>query len=412
MSPDSSLAQKTLDRIHQLAAITDEPGSIRRTFLSPAMAQANALVGGWMIELGGLVSEDGWGNLVGHFPGNSVDAPILLLGSHLDTVPNAGRFDGPLGVLVALASMEALASQGIRLPFQINIIGFSDEEGTRFHSAFLGSKALTGLVTESDLDLRDSDGFTVREAVAAYQGVPQIDLPTSRYRPQQLLGYVEVHIEQGPVLQATAHAIGVVDAIAAQTRLVYTVEGRAGHAGTTPMNLRRDALAGAAELILAIEHIGLFTTDLVATVGQIEVAPGASNVIPAAARISVDIRHPDRATVEEACTQLAAESQALASRRGLKITSTTVQTNDGISCSPELIQQLARAVEKQQGVVPHLVSGAGHDGIILHRITPVAMLFVRCKDGLSHHPDEHVDLADIEAAIGTLCGFLQNFTST
>jgi allantoate deiminase len=312
-------------------------------------------------------------------------------------------------VLVALASLEALASRGIRLPFHVDIIGFSDEEGTRFHSAYLGSKALMGVIDEADLNLRDGDGITVREAVASFQGAEKISLPTPRYQADQLLGYVEVHIEQGPVLEKAGEALGVVDAIAAQTRLVYTVEGRAGHAGTTPMNLRRDALAGAAELVLAVERIGRSTTSLVATVGQLHVQPGASNVIPDRVRLSVDIRHPERRVADEACAQLASEAQDLASRRELNVTHTTVQSTDGVACSPQLIRQLDQAVKKQQSSIPHLVSGAGHDGIILSRVTPVAMLFVRCKDGLSHHPEEHMDLTDIEAACTALTHFLQHF---
>jgi allantoate deiminase len=376
MTTDISPAQQTLDRIEQLAVITDEPGSIHRTFLSPAMAWANVLVGGWMKEAGGEVSEDGWGNLIGHWPGGNPDAPTLLIGSHLDTVPNAGKFDGPLGVLIAVASIEALARRGVRLPFNVDVIGFSDEEGTRFHSAYLGSTALTGLLNPSDLELSDARGITVRQAVATYQRTAEVTLPTARYRPQQLLGYIEVHIEQGPVLEKMDLPLGVVDAIAAQNRLVYTIEGCAGHAGTTPMNYRRDALAGAAELVLAIERIGIFTPGLVATVGQLQVEPGASNVIPNHVNLSVDIRHPVYAVAEEACTQLASEAKALASRRGLQVSHIVVQSNDGVAFAPHLIQQLVRAVKKQQPSVPHLVSGAGHDGIVLSRVTSAAMLFV------------------------------------
>jgi allantoate deiminase len=200
-----------------------------------------------------------------------------------------------------------------------------------------------------------------------------------------------------------------VDAIAAQTRLVYTLEGRAGHAGTTPMNLRRDALAGAAEFVLAVEHIGIFTPELVATVGQLQVQPGASNVIPAQVRLSVDIRHPNKTVVDEACVQLASEAEALARRRGLQVAHEIIQSSDGVACSPYLVRQLVQAVEKQQPSVPHLVSGAGHDGIILSRVTSIAMLFVRCRGGLSHHPDEQVELADIEAAIEALTHFLRQF---
>jgi allantoate deiminase len=218
-----------------------------------------------------------------------------------------------------------------------------------------------------------------------------------------------VHIEQGPLLQKMDRALGVVDAIAAQTRLVYTVEGKAGHAGTTPMNMRRDALAGAAEIILFVERIGLGTPGLVATVGQFHVEPGASNVIPNRVRFSVDIRHPERRIADDACVRLAAESAPISTHRQLRVTHDLVQRTEGIRCDPRLIAHFEAAAKGAQNSVPHLISGAGHDGIILSKIAPVGMLFVRCKNGLSHHPDEHADLADIAAAIAALTGFLENF---
>ncbi|MGA8610610.1 MAG: allantoate amidohydrolase [Xanthobacteraceae bacterium] len=409
MSIDLPLAQKTLGRLWDLAAITDEPGQITRTFLSPAMARANAFVEGLTKSIGGQTEIDGWGNLIGHFPGTSASAKTLLLGSHLDTVPNAGKYDGPLGVLVAIAALESLAQRNVRLPFHVDILGFSDEEGTRFHSAYLGSGALAGLLTEADLDQRDAQGVTVREDVAKFQGADKIALPPPRYLPEQLLGYIEVHLEQGPVLQKMDRALGVVDAIAAQSRLAYIIEGKAGHAGTTPMLARRDALAGAAEIILAIERIGLTQTGLVATVGQLKVEPGASNVIPSRVRFSVDIRHAERRIADDACVQLAAAAKEIATHRQLRVSSEMIQRTEGVRCAPHLIEALAQATKSTQDSVPHLISGAGHDGVILSRITPFAMLFVRCRDGLSHHPDEHVELADIAAAIATLTTFLENF---
>jgi allantoate deiminase len=409
MHAENELAWNTLDRLNQLAAITDEPGVITRTFLSPAMKKVNGLVGQWMSEIGGQPAEDGWGNLISHFRGTSPDAKILLLGSHLDTVPNAGKFDGPLGVLVALAALESLAARGVRLPYHVVVLGFSDEEGTRFHSAYLGSGAIAGALTDADLNLRDREGVTVREAVAKFQGVEKITLPEPRYRPEELLGYVEVHLEQGPVLQQKQCALGVVDAIAAQTRLVYTIEGKAGHAGTTPMLLRRDALTAAAEIILAVERIGLGTPGLVATVGQLQVEPNASNVIPARVQLSVDIRHPERRIADDATVRLAAETELIAPHRQLRITHELIQRTEGVHCDPRLVSLLEAAARSAQDSVPHLVSGAGHDGAVLSRLTPVAMLFVRCRDGLSHHPGEHVDLADIAAAVEALTRFLENF---
>lgn len=404
-----SSAEKTLDRIHLLAAISDDPAAIQRTFLSPAMRRVNALVGGWMRAVGCEVTEDGWGNLIGHLPGETENAPTLLLGSHLDTVPNAGRFDGPLGVVVALASLESLRNQGIHLPFHVDILGFSDEEGTRFHSAYLGSKALTGAIVEADLQLVDAHSINVQAAVANHQGKGTIGLPLARYSSDQLLGYIEVHIEQGPLLEQSGHALGVVEAIAAQTRLVYTITGRSGHAGTTPMNLRHDALAAAAEIVLLVEQIGRETPGLVATVGQLVVQPGASNVIPDQVRFTVDIRHPDRSIADKACDRLALEAEEAARRRALGIEHSLVQSTEGVICAAALVERLFHAVKKQQSSVPRLVSGAGHDGIILSRLTPIAMLFIRCKEGLSHHPDEDVSLTDIDAAISALTSMLRDW---
>jgi allantoate deiminase len=394
-------------RLEELGAVSDTPGALCRTFLSPAMERATALVAGWMQEQGANVTSDGWGNLIGHFAGAVKEAHTLLLGSHLDTVPNAGRYDGPLGVLVALAALEQLARRSVKLAFHVDVLAFGDEEGTRFHSAYLGSKAVAGLITRDDLALRDAEGVTVAEAVAKYQGVEIVALPAPRYNPAQLLGYVEVHIEQGPVLQDLKEPLGVVDAIAAQARLVYDVHGVAGHAGTTPMARRHDALVGAAQIVPIVEQTALSIPGLVATVGQFTVGPGASNVIPDHVRFSVDVRHPDTVIVQQACEHIERETTRLTAQRGLRFEMTRVQSTEGVACSPELRTGLNRAAFGERAPVHGLVSGAGHDGVILSRLTPIAMLFVRCRDGISHHPDEHVEPADIGAAVATLARFLE-----
>jgi allantoate deiminase len=400
---------RLFQRLNQLASLTDEPGSICRTFLSPAMRQANALVGGWMQEAGCEVTVDGWGNLIGHLPGPSPAAPTLLIGSHLDTVRNAGKFDGPLGVLIALECIYALSELKFLPPFHLDILGFSDEEGTRFHTAYLGSKALTGLIEPKDLDLRDAQGIRLGDAVASFQGVDSLALPRPRYRPDQLLGYLEVHIEQGPVLQDLDQPLGIVDAIAAQNRYVFTFAGCAGHAGTTPMNLRHDALAGAAEFVLAVEALGRRVPGLVATVGQLQVGPDVSNVIPDKVRLSVDIRHAELRLLEESCSQLADTSQKIASQRGLEVNSSLIQATQPVACAPRLIRLWDRVLDRGYQPPPHLISGAGHDGVILSQLTEVSMLFVRCKDGLSHHPAEETTPTDAAAAIAALVEFLQHF---
>jgi allantoate deiminase len=286
----SNAARKIMQRIEALAQISDEPGKITRTFASPAMRRANKLVGKWMREAGMKAREDAVGNLIGHYAGAKPNAKILLLASHLDTVRNAGKFDGPLGVILAIACVENLHRKKIRLPFAIEVIGFADEEGVRFQTAYLGSKVIAGCFDEKDLKRKDADGMPMRHAINNFGGNPA-KLKSARLNPEKLLGYVEAHIEQGPVLEEKNLAVGIVVAIAGQTRARVSFIGRAGHAGTTPMDLRKDALCAAAEFILGAEHLARKTSGLVATVGQIKAEPGASNVIPAKTNLSLDLRH-------------------------------------------------------------------------------------------------------------------------
>jgi allantoate deiminase len=399
---DQSAAKTIIDRLRQLGQISDEPDVLTRTFLSPAMDTATRLVGQWMAEAGLEVTRDDWGNIIGRLASKNSGAKTLLLGSHLDTVRNAGCYDGPLGVLLALAACEEIRRADAALLFHIDVIGFSDEEGVRFQSAYLGSKAIAGLITEEDLKLVDETG----EALAQVVGNP-LKLPSSRYAAGDLLGYVEAHIEQGPVLEAGGRALGVVTAIAAQSRYSCSFTGRAGHAGTTPMNLRQDALAGAAEFIALVEKVGQETAGLVATVGQIKVQPNVSNVIPESVVLSLDVRHAQSSVVKLMLDRLAREGNLLAERRNLTFSLGVVQSSESVDCDPSLTVALGKAVGKLQPDVPHLVSGAGHDGVILSRIAPIAMLFVRCRNGLSHHPDEYAEPEDIGLALTALTTFIR-----
>lgn len=399
---DPSSATTIVDRLMQLGAISDEPGVLTRTFLSPAMHSVNERVGQWMREAGLAVTCDAWGNVIGRMASPDPKAKTLLLGSHLDTVRNAGRYDGPLGVLLALGACEEIRREGISLPFHIDVVGFSDEEGVRFHSAYLGSKAIAGLITEEDLKLVDEGGTTLGQAV----GKVGIDSPP-RYTADDLLGYVEAHIEQGPVLETEGHALGVVTAIAAQSRYSCTLTGMAGHAGTTPMTLRQDALAGAAEFIALVEQVGQETSGLVATVGQLKVQPNVSNVIAQSATLFLDVRHAQSSVVAMAIDQLAQEGLLLAERRRLTFVMEKVQSSDSVACDASLSDALGQAVKSCQPHVPYLISGAGHDGVILSRIAPIAMLFVRCRNGLSHHPDEYVEPGDIAVALKALVTFIR-----
>ncbi len=397
-------------RLDELGRVTDEPGRLTRTFLSQAMEQANLLVGGWMKEAGMSVREDDTGNLIGRLEPKNAAAKTLLLGSHLDTVRNAGRFDGALGVVLPIVALAELKRRGVELPFAVEVLGFSEEEAVRFAGAYIGSKAYTGTLRAADLKLRDGRGNTLREVIEAHAGRPFV-LPRAAHARKNLLGYVEVHIEQGPVLENKKLAVGVVSAIASQTRGRITFRGKAGHAGTTPMSLRRDAVAGAAEFVLAVEAFGRATRNLVATVGTAQVPGGAANVIPGEAIVSLDVRHPDDATCARAVKDLVQHAQTIARRRKLGFAWEQTMSHAATPCDAALNRALAASVRAVQGPCPVLVSGAGHDAVVVSRIAPVAMLFVRCRDGLSHHPDEFASPKDLGVALEVVVDLLQRLAA-
>ena len=398
-------AQRLVRMLDELGRVTDEPGRLTRTFLSPAMERANLGVGGWMRQAGLTVREDDTGNLIGRLESAAPGAKTLLLGSHLDTVRNAGRFDGALGVLLPIVALAELKRRGVTLPFHVEVLGFSEEEGVRFASAYLGSEGYTGRLKASTLALRDADGVSVGEALKKFNG-GKFSLPKPAHRTSNLLGYVEVHIEQGPVLEAKKLAVGVVSAIAGQSRFKLTWTGKAGHAGTTPMALRRDALAGAAEFVLGVEAIARRTPGLVATVGALTVSPGAANVIPGQVVHTLDVRHSSDAVRRAALMQIGRLATQIARRRRLACAWQRTQDNGAVACSPALTAALARSVQVAQGKSLSLVSGAGHDGVVMSALTPVAMLFVRCRDGLSHHPDEYAAPKDLAVALKVVIDFL------
>ena len=431
--PASTAARLLADRLDELGRVTDEPGRLTRTFLSPAMERANALVGRWMREAGLTVREDDTGNLVGRLAagpepvegtanvgarlvrarGRTQGAPLpktLLLGSHLDTVRNAGRFDGALGVVLPIVALAELKRRGVTLPYAVEVLGFSEEEAVRFTGAYIGSKAYTGRLKSSDLKLADARGHTLRAVIEAHAG-RRFTPPKPAHRSSNLLGYFEVHIEQGPVLEDRKLAVGVVSAIASQTRGRLTFRGKAGHAGTTPMDLRRDALAGAAEFVLAAETYAAARPPLVATVGTINVPSGAANVIPGETGLSLDVRHPQDAACRRAVTALVAQARKIARRRGLTLAWQPTMQHHAIPCSPTLTKQLEESVRAVQGKSLSLVSGAGHDGVVMAALTPIAMLFVRCRDGLSHHPDEYASPQDLAVALRVTVDFLERLAA-
>jgi allantoate deiminase len=367
------------------------------------MARANALVGRWMEEAGMAARVDAAGNLVGHLPGSDPDAGTLLLGSHLDTVRDAGAFDGPLGVLAAIACVARLRAQEVSLPYAVDVLGFSDEEGLRFGTAYLGSGALAGTLDRTTLELSDADGVSVRAALAAFGG----DLASAARNGERLLGYVELHIEQGPVLEQRDAPVAVVTAIAGATRADVRFRGRAGHAGTVPMELRRDAACALADFVLAVEAAGRAQPGLVATVGRLAVEPGAPNVIPGAAVASLDVRHADDAVRAAAVAGLRERAAAIAAARGCELAWDELLATPAVTLDPHLSGVLAAAVAAQGAPDIRLPSGAGHDAVALAPLTPAAMLFVRCAGGVSHHPDESVSVADVAVALDVLDGLLR-----
>lgn len=395
-------ARRLWRRLQELGRISEERGRLTRTFLSPAMRRANARVAAWMRAEGLAVRVDPVGNLIGRLEGGRRGGRTLLVGSHLDTVRDAGRFDGALGVLLPISALAIARRRGWRPPFALEVLGFSEEEGVRFASGYLGSKGYAGRLAAADLARRDAQGVSVREALG-----PRFLPPPAAHRRGELLGYVEAHIEQGPVLEAKGLSLGVVSAIAGQTRGRIVFHGRAGHAGTTPMRLRRDALAGAAEFVLAAEALARRTPGLVATVGTIACHPGAPNVVPGEAECSLDLRHAADPIRRLSLRRLLAEARGIARARKLGLSWTRTQDDGAVRCDPRLASLLAGSVRQVQDSCPALVSGAGHDAVILSRLAPVAMLFVRCRGGLSHHPDEHVAPADLEAALRALVAFLE-----
>ncbi|HEX2852409.1 MAG TPA: allantoate amidohydrolase [Opitutaceae bacterium] len=399
-------AKKLAGMLAELGRISDEPGRLTRTFLSPAMRRANRQVGKWMREAGLAVRVDGVGNLIGRLASRNPKAKTLLIGSHLDTVRNAGKFDGALGVLLPIVALAELRQRKVKLPFHVEVLGFSEEEGVRFASAYLGSKGYAGQLSASELKHRDARGISIAQALAQFNG-GSFSPPRAARKQSNLLGYFEVHIEQGPVLEKEKLAVGVVSAIAGQTRGKVRFRGKAGHAGTTPMTLRRDALAGSAEFVLAVETLAQSSPGLVATVGVLEVPGAAPNVVPGETTLTLDVRHARDGAREAAVESCLLAAQEIARRRKLRFDWQRTQQNGAVACAPVLAALLAQSVRAVQGRSLSLVSGAGHDAVVMSALTPVAMLFVRCREGLSHHPDEHASPADVAVALRVAENFIE-----
>ncbi len=412
MTTNTQRAEKVIARCRQIAACTEAPGETTRTFLSPPMHEVHALLRQWMEAAAMTVHIDAIGNLRGLYSAITPNAPRLLIASHLDTVPNAGAFDGILGVVLGLAIIEELRGQ--HLPFAIEVIGFSEEEGVRFSKPFLGSLALVGKLDAETLAHTDKQGISITEAIRNF-GLNPDELPAATLS-QQTIAYLELHIEQGPILESESQPLGIVDAIAGQTRLQLTFTGQANHAGTTPMHLRHDAMAAAAEWITAVETYANTHTALVATVGKLEVSPNAGNVIAGTVTASLDVRHANDPTRAAAIASLLETANTIAAKRGIKATSHIHLEQPAVPMDSHLTHLLQSAATRAGHPSRTMTSGAGHDAMILALHIPTTMLFLRSPGGISHHPDETVLPQDVEAALATGIEFLtalhERYTST
>ncbi len=390
-------SQIVIARCRELAGISDVSGGTFRTFLSPAMGRCYEVVGRWMKRAGMTVRMDAAGNLRGLRHGGN---RVLLLGSHLDTVRDAGAFDGILGVMLAIAIVENLGEQ--ELPFAIEVIGFSEEEGVRY-VPFIGSRALVGTLDEQTLEMKDSAGITMAQAIRSF-GLDPGAIPRDALAATAL-GFLEFHIEQGPILESAGESVGIVNAIAGQTRATVKFIGSANHAGTTPMHLRRDALAGAAQWISAVEHLASNTPHLVATNGKIESQPNIGNVIAAEVALSLDLRHSDDNVRENACAALRESAHQIADQRKLKLSWIGTLNQKSVHMDQSLTRALAAAAPAG---TRHMTSGAGHDAMTVAPYIPSAMLFLRSPGGISHHPAENVLPEDVDLALSIGQRFIES----
>jgi allantoate deiminase len=399
---NTDCATRIIARCREIATHTEVPGEITRRFLTPPMHAVHSLLTQWMEGAGMTVHTDAIGNLRGLWLSPVANAPRLIIGSHLDTVPNAGAFDGILGVILGIAVIEELHEH--RPPFSIEVIGFSEEEGVRFSKAFLGSLAVVGKLDPETLQRTDQNGVTIAEAIRSY-GLDPANLPAA-VLSRDAFAYLEFHIEQGPLLESEGASLGIVEALVGQTRMQLLFEGQSNHAGTTPMHLRHDAMAATAEWIVAVEAYATAHEGLVATVGKLDAFPDAGNVIAGRVKTSLDIRHADDNTRHAAADVLTQIAKAAATKRGVTLTLRTEMEQSAVPLDSRLTTMLHRAATQAGFPSRRMTSGAGHDAMILAPIIPSTMLFLRSPGGLSHHPDEDVLPQDVEAALATAMEFL------
>ena len=401
-------AVRILDRCEALGRCSEQPDGLTRVYLSPEQRAAGALVLQWMTEAGMSARLDAAGNVVGRYEGDRPGLPCLMLGSHLDTVRDAGKYDGMLGVVTAIECVAALNARGRRMPFAVEIVGFADEEGVRFNATLIGSRAVAGSFDRANFERTDREGLSLRDAMRGF-GLDPEAIGNAARRREELLAYAELHIEQGPVLENEGLPVGVVTAINGGNRLAIELSGMAGHAGTVPMHLRRDALAAAAECVLAVELIAGSDPELVGTVGKIEASPGAINVIPGRVRFSVDVRAPTDAQREGAIGAIRGAFADISRRRKVVLDIQPIWDAKTTPCAPWLQEQFAASIATEGIVVRRLPSGAGHDGMAMIAIADIGMLFVRCKGGISHNPAEAISEEDAAVAARVFLRFIESF---
>jgi len=415
MNLDTLFGAEIMARCDALALHTEEPGRLTRTYLTPVQRAAAEQLLDWMREAGMSARMDAAGNVVGRYEGAQPEAKTLITGSHFDTVVNAGKYDGNYGVIAPIACVKALHAQGLRLPHAIEVVGFAEEEGVRFKTTMMGSKAIAGTYDPAVLNLKDRGGVSVAQAMRDYSLDPQA-IATAAHDPARVLGFVEIHIEQGPVLLNEGLAAGTVTSIAGVYRFQAVLTGQAGHAGTTPMHLRRDAGAAAAEMVLAIERYcaaesARIEGGLVGTVGQLNVPGGAINVIPGACEFSIDLRSGHDGSRHAAWKVLEPELQAIARRRHVELSITNTLDLAAAPCAAHIMAQIDTAITAATGApAPRLPSGAGHDAMAMAALCPQGMIFIRCGNGgISHNPLETITEADARIGARVLYDVLRNF---
>lgn len=399
-------AEKILVRINELASITEEQGCVTRTYGTPAFVEGRSLVKKWMETAGLQTTIDAIGNVRGKLAGENPNAKTFVIGSHIDTVVNAGKFDGPLGVIMGIDLLEQFIQTKIKLSFNIELIAFCDEEGMRFQTTFLGSKAVAGSFDKSILEKKDKNEITLRKAIHAIGG-DATKIEEDAIAADKWLGYFEIHIEQGPVLYKKNIPVALVTAIAGQCRAEIIFTGIAGHAGTVPMDMRHDALCCASEFALATEAYALENkNNLVATVGKLEVVHAAGNVIAGKVICSLDVRSADASVLSTSLESIKRKCEEICNGRNIMMRWNVILQTKPVICNEQLNALLTQSITEKKYEVVSLVSGAGHDAVPISELAPVSMLFVRCFEGISHNPLENAEIKDIAAAIEVSDNFL------